>query len=132
MYLIDTCIFLEILLDQDKALDSEKLIQKIRNSEIKAYVTSFSLHSIEVILSRFNKLSALEMFLEDILTMANLEIIYANIVDEIKIVKLMKNLKLDFDDSVQYYFAKTKSLKLISFDRDFDKSGIERIEPHKV
>lgn len=129
MYLIDTCIFLEILLDQKKAADCERLIERIRNGEIRAFVSSFSLHSIEVILSRFNKTAALEMFLEDILTMANLEVIYTNIVDELKAVRLMSGLKLDIDDTLQYYCVKTRSLKLISFDKDFDKTDLKRIEP---
>jgi len=132
MYLIDTCIFLEILLDQKRASDCEKLIEKIRKGSIKGFLSSFSLHSIEVILSRFRKISALEMFLEDILTLTNLEIIYTNIIDELKAVKLMPTLNLDIDDSIQYYIAKTKSLKLISFDEDFDKTDIERIEPHCI
>ncbi|MBI5399709.1 type II toxin-antitoxin system VapC family toxin [Candidatus Saganbacteria bacterium] len=132
MYLIDTCIFLEILLDQKKSADCERLLKKIKDGKVKGYVTAFSLHSIEVILSRFKKMTALELFLEDVLTLTNLEIIYTDIVDELKIVKNMRDSPLDFDDSMQYYVAKTRSLKLVSFDKDFDQTDLKRIEPQFI
>ncbi len=39
---------------------------------------------------------------------------------------------LDFDDGLHYYYAKKIGLKLISFDKDFDKTDIKRLEPRDV
>ena len=36
---------------------------------------------------------------------------------------------LDFDDAYQYVAAKKYSLKLVSFDSDFDATDVERVEP---
>jgi len=44
----------------------------------------------------------------------------------------MRAFNLDVDDGIQYYVAKTRSLKLISFDKDFDKTDIERIDPQTL
>lgn len=132
MYLIDTCIFLEILLDQVKAESCIEVIEKIRSGKIKGYITSFTLHSIAVILSRFKKLDALDEFLKDILTLTNLEIVYTDIVDELKVVQIMNDLNLDFDDCIQYYIAKRKSIKIVSLDKDFDKTDIVRVDPQNV
>lgn len=50
MYLIDTNIFLEMLLDQQRADECENLVARLYAGEISAYVSSFTMHSIEVIL----------------------------------------------------------------------------------
>jgi len=52
---------------------------------------------------------------------------------KIDIYKTLKDISekynLDFDDSYQYLIAKTNNLTLISFDKDFDKTDLKRIEP---
>ena len=55
MYLIDTNILLEVLLDQEMADECEKLILNLNEGHISAYISSFTLHSIEVILERNKK-----------------------------------------------------------------------------
>ena len=62
MYLIDTNIFLEILLEQDKCRECEALLNNIRNSSLMFYVSSFTLHSIEVTMIRNNKMNELIEF----------------------------------------------------------------------
>ena len=50
--------------------------------------------------------------------------------DEIAASMLMKKLKLDFDDSLQYYVAKKLGVKaIVSYDKHFDKTDIQRKEP---
>ena len=66
MYLIDTNIFLEILLDQEKSEECQHLLLNINQSDIPFYVSSFALHSVEVIMARNNKLKDLNSFLTDI------------------------------------------------------------------
>jgi len=132
MYLIDTNIFLEILLDQKRASDCVAFLERVRDGSVQGYVTSFSIHSIEVILDRFKKLDVLEMFLEDLSMFTSLEVINTHISDEVKIVKSISKIGLDFDDSLQYYVAKKKALQLVSFDEDFDKTDLQRIDPAQI
>ncbi|PKM83694.1 MAG: VapC toxin family PIN domain ribonuclease [Firmicutes bacterium HGW-Firmicutes-13] len=63
MYLIDTNIFLEILLNQDKKIICKKFLQK--NLGL-LYLTDFSLHSIGVILFRYKKVDIYQKFIRDI------------------------------------------------------------------
>jgi predicted nucleic acid-binding protein len=51
MYLIDTNVFLELFLDQDKKEIAGEIFNKIERKEIKAVLSGFALHSIEYILS---------------------------------------------------------------------------------
>ena len=130
MHLIDTNIFLEILLEQEKADDCEKLLQKINLSSEKFYVSSFSMHSIEVIMWRNDKKEELKNFLSDILVSRIIRVDTSTI-DEIDSI-INPEKKLDFDDSLQYALCKKMNLKIISYDKHFDKTGITRVEPKDI
>ena len=127
MYLIDTNIFLEILLEQEKSLECEDLVGKAIQ-ESNFHVSSFSIHSIEVIMLRNNKFSELKQFLID-LKDSKIIRIDTDTEDELSALSTMNKSKLDFDDSLQSYLCEKQNLKIISFDRHFDKTAIRRIEP---
>ena len=45
----------------------------------------------------------------------------------------MKEFDLDFDDAINYYIVKKYKMKsIVSFDRHFDKTDIESVEPVDV
>jgi len=131
MYLIDTNIFLEILLEQDKCRECEALLNNIRNSSLMFYVSSFTLHSIEVTMIRNNKMNELIEFLSDVIASRIIRI-DTNTNEELNILKIMKKLKLDFDDSIQFYICQKNDFQIISYDKHFDKTTIKRFEPKDV
>jgi len=116
MYLIDTNIFLEILLSQEKGEKCKKFLEETEND---IYISDFSLHSIGVILFKNNQEDVFLEFLNDIFL--NLEIItlsprlYKNLLQRKKI------LNLDFDDAYQIEIAKEHNLKIVTLDMDFKK-----------
>ena len=129
MYLADTNIFLEALLEQDKKDDVQSFLQTIDLSTL--YITDLSLHSIGIILYRLKNFTLFNSFVEDI------------IVDGIGILSLpsedLKTLdmaadkfNLDFDDAYQYTAAAKYEMQLISFDTDFDRTDRKRKEPIEV
>ena len=64
MFLVDTNIFLEILLGQDKKEDCKKFL----NENIRSLnITDFTLHSIGIILFRYGKENIFQKFFEDML-----------------------------------------------------------------
>lgn len=128
MYLIDTNIFLEILLEQEKSEECEILVKIIRNSNAFFYVSSFTLHSIEVIMIRNNKINELMAFLSDMQSSRIIRI-DSSTNEESEALRAMTKLKLDFDDSLQCYFCEKYNLKIISYDKHFDKTPIKRLEP---
>lgn len=131
MYLIDTNIFLEILLEQEKSKECEELISRLNQIEEYFYVSSFTLHSIEVVMTKQNKTDALREFLLDILSSRIIQI-GTNAMDELNALKIMGKLNLDFDDALQTYICEKHKLKIISFDRHFDKTSIKRLEPKDI
>ena len=116
MFLVDTNIFLEILLEQEK---KEKCKQFLQDNADMLCMTDFSLHSIGVILFRFGKEKDFQKFTRDVLSKVNLLTLPLGLYEKLKEVK--KTLNLDLDDAYQYLVAKHYELTLVTMDRDFKK-----------
>jgi hypothetical protein len=132
MFLIDTNIFIEMLLDQKRANECQKLFELIHSGKVIAYVNSFTIHSIEVILERNKKLDMLESFLKDIDEAKGLKRFDTTTLEEKFAIALTKKFGIDFDDALQYYLCKTLNLKIVSFDKHFNKTDIKCLEPKDV
>ena len=116
MYLLDTDIFLEILLQQEKKEECKKFLTDHIG---ELYITDFSLHSLGVILFRYHKSEVFKEFIKDVLPNIKLLTLYTDLYEELSAVH--KKIGLDFDDSYQYLVAKSNKLKIVTMDRDFEK-----------
>ena len=132
MYLIDTNIFLEILLEQEKKDECLKFMELALEGKLEATVTDFTIHSIAVILTRQKLLDFLIDFLSDLRSFIGLKLVNTSLDDKLRIARLAKERNFDFDDAYQYYIARLYNLKIVSFDTDFDKGEIPRIEPFQI
>ena len=116
MFLVDTNIFLEILLRQDKKEDCKSFLE---NNIGNLNITDFSLHSIGVILFRYGKEDIFQKFVVDVISNTKLLSLpmelYRGVVD------VRKRLNLDFDDAYQYSMAKYYELKVVTMDKDFER-----------
>ncbi len=63
-YLLDTNIWLERLLDQDRADEVRRLLEEVSSDRL--FITDFSFHSIGVILLRLGHPEAFLLFAEDL------------------------------------------------------------------
>src|SRR3989344_2141271 len=132
MFFIDTNIYLEWLLGRSKSKDCEKLLKLIEDNEFTAVSSRFSFYSIAIYLTRNKKNEELKKFLEYIFSLEKLLIVNTSVEDDLEIIKLMEETKLDFDDSLQYYIAKQLKCKaLITFDKDFNKTDMRIFTPEK-
>ncbi len=99
---------------------------------MEAYVSSFSIHSIEVILSNFNKQKELKIFLSSIIDFEGLFVYATNLEEELEVIEEMKK-GLDFDDALQSFITKRLKASIISYDKHFDKiKGLKRLTPADV
>ena len=114
--LIDTNIFLEILLDQDK---KEQCKIFLKNNIDQLFISDFSLHSIGVILIRNKKEKTYEKFINDILP--KISIITLSKEKYKEVAKISKKYNLDFDDSYQTCISIDKDFEIVTMDRDFRK-----------
>ncbi len=128
MVLIDTNIFLEVFLNQDKAEDCLRLLEKVENGDIEAFITDFSVHSIGIIISKEKGNFLLSEIFSSLSSFEGLTLVNASFEEQTSIAILANQTKLDFDDAYQLYFCKKYNVPIVSFDKDFD-GFIEKKDP---
>jgi predicted nucleic acid-binding protein len=129
VYLVDTNIFLEALLDQERRPEVESFLEAIDWETIS--ITDFSLYSIGIRLFRLKRFTLFLPFLEDLI--GNGIVIRSLNLEDLKTLdQLMQEFNLDFDDAYQYAVAEKYDLQLISFDKDFDRTERNRKEPIEI
>lgn len=130
MYLVDTNVFLEGFLEQQKVEEVRSFFQRTDLKRI--FITDISFHSIGIILFKFKKSNLFISFLDDMVINGGINIV-SLLPDELKeLEKLAQDFKLDFEDSYQYLAAKKYNLQLISFDSDFDRTERGRKKPAEI
>jgi uncharacterized protein len=117
---IDTNIFLEVILEQSKASEARVLLTKTEEHEF--FLTDYSLHSIGLLLFRRQQHNVFQDFLDDMLVRAGMSVVSLAVEDMSALIQTAQQFNLDFDDSYQYVAAKNSDLKIVSFDRDFDRT----------
>jgi predicted nucleic acid-binding protein len=128
--LIDTNIFLEVQLNQDRTPQATQILQMVQSDTVKGYVTDYTIDSIALLMEHYRKTpDEIQTFLSSLLAYKGLEIYTISIFDRILATKHMQTFKLDYDDACQYQAMKVLKLNTIaSFDKDFDRiKAITRI-----
>jgi uncharacterized protein len=130
MYLLDTNILLELLLNQKKAGEVEQLLMDIPARNL--YLSEFSLSSIGIILIRQKKHPAFVSMVEDLIHKAGVNVLRLLPSDMPDLVNHAQSFRLDFDDVYQYAVAEKYNLTIVSFDSDFDRTPKGRKEPAEI
>ncbi|QGA80208.1 type II toxin-antitoxin system VapC family toxin [Candidatus Nanohalobium constans] len=131
MYLIDTNIFLELLLDQKNADECEKLLGKIFEGRISVAATEFTIHAVQGTLA--DNPDTIKRFLESVNSTINIQILETKMKEEVMISQYSKDSSLCFDDALQYSVAKRENIEnIISYDTDFDNTDLERVTPGEL
>ena len=129
-YLVDTNVWLERLLDQEKSEIASRFFNLIPTDEL--FVSDFSIHSIGVILSRLKKFDVFEKFIDDLFVNGQIEQLTLDPIDLLDVIKNIQKYKLDFDDSYQFSVAQKFDLTIITFDEDFNVKGIKKNTPDEI
>lgn len=129
-YLIDTNIWLERLLDQEKSETVRGFLNVVPSTELN--ISDFSLHSVSVILSRFKKLDVLDSFISDLFINAQIKQLSLLPLDFIDVIANIEEYNLDFDDAYQLTVAQKYKLTIVTFDKDFNPKGIDNKSPEEV
>jgi uncharacterized protein len=130
MYLLDTNIWLERLLDQQQSDVVRQLLERVPRGQL--CISDFALHSIALALTRRDRQAAFVRLVQDILIDGGVRLIRLQPEDLQAVVKNMEEQRLDYDDAYQYVAAGKYDLILVSFDRDFDATERGRQTPSQV
>ncbi len=130
MYLIDTNIWLERLLDQERSDEVGSFLDRMPSNHL--FITDFSFHSIGVIMSKLDRMNAYLNFINDVFIYGAVSIIRLEPEDIQRLAQVIEQFKLDFDDAYQYTAVEKCALTLVSFDGDFDSTELGRKMPREV
>jgi predicted nucleic acid-binding protein len=133
MLLIDTNIFLEVMLAQAKRKACVEFLNSVKTGKQKAAVTHFSLYSIMIILDGRGKLRELDRFLRSLSAYKGLTLYSSSLEDKVDAVEFAADGEFDVDDAIQYSSARKLRVKaIVSLDRDFDNREIPRKDPGEI
>lgn len=129
-YLVDSNIWLELLLNQQKADVVQRFFLTIPTVELA--VSEFTVCSIGLILTRLDKPDVWRAFVTDVLENGALRRIALDPSGLREMMVIRQQFRLDFDDAYQYAAAQQHGLTLVSFDSDFDKTFLGRKSPEEI
>lgn len=127
MFLVDTNVFLEVLLEQENSKTAEEFLLKTPPELI--HVSDFTLYSIGIIMTRAKKREEFLKFTEDVLINAGFTLLRLPPLEFKGAIRAIERFNLDFDDAYQYHLAELYNLRIVSFDSDFDKTERGRVTP---
>jgi len=130
MYLLDTNILLELLLEQENSDDVEYLFARIPAERL--FITDFALYSMGIILFRRKRSDTFVQVVDDLFLEADVNLIQIGPADMKRVEQIAHLFRLDFDDAYQYVAAEKYGLTLVSFDADFDRTKQGRKTPAEV
>lgn len=130
MYLVDTNVWLERLLEQARAEEVAQFLDRIPSERL--FITDFAFHSIGVILTRLHRAEALLRFVQDTFIDGAVTLIHLGPEDTQRMLDVIEQFKLDFDDAYQYVAAEKYNLTLVSFDGDFDRTERGKKTPAEI
>ena len=119
--LIDSNIFLEILLEQEQRALCK---QFITDNLADICISDFTLHSIAVV--TFRKANLFTQFTQDMLP--HLDVLTLPKSDYAQMNTVAQSLNLDFDDAYQYSIAKCYNLQLVTLDKDFKDLNLNDVK----
>ncbi|AEB67575.1 MULTISPECIES: PIN domain-containing protein [Methanothrix] len=130
MYLLDTNILLELLLNQKKADEVERLLLETPPEMLS--VSEFTIDSIGVILIRRIMHDIFLKAMEDMLLVGGIRLMRIGPEDMQRVVLASRRFKLDYDDAYQYALAEKYNLIIVSFDSDFDRTERGKLKPSDI
>ena len=130
VFLIDTNVWLERLLDQEKSKEVGELFDTIPSERL--FITDFSFHSIALVLSKLNNVEALRHFIRDTFVEGAVTLLHLKPEDMERLILVMRDFDLDFDDAYQYVAAEKTDSIIVSLDKDFDQTERGRRTPQEV
>lgn len=95
--LLDTNVFLEIILSQEKAEEAKKLLGK--SAQHGFFITDYSLHSIGLLLFRKKQHEAFHAFVDDVLLNGGIGLLSLYSDEMESVISASQTFSLDFDDA---------------------------------
>jgi predicted nucleic acid-binding protein len=130
MYLLDTNIWLERLLDQQRSEEVRIFLDKTPSACL--FLTDFAFHSIALALLRLGRASVLPQFEKDVFVDNSVFMLRLAPEDSESLLTANDAIRLDFYDAYQSVASVKYDPILVSFDIDLDKTDRGRKTPDEL
>lgn len=130
MYLVDTNLIVEILLQQTKAEEVKRFLEHTAPEDL--YLTEISLYSLGIILLRRKMHDTFWRIVDDLLLRGGMRPLRLELEDMQEVVHVSQRFNLDFDDAYQYVAAEKHDFVIVSLDSDFDRTERGRKTPAEI
>lgn len=130
MYLVDTNVWIERLLDQERSEEAGGFLSRVTSDRL--FITDFAFHSVAVMLSKLKETSLLKRFVRDAFIDGDVRVCRLAPKETDRVLMVAKQFELDFEDAYQYVAADQYNLTLVSFDHHFDKTAKGRKSPGEI
>ena len=127
MFLVDSNVWLERLLDQERAGEVGEFLDGVEAAQL--LISEFSLYSIGIALCKLGKDAVFEDFVSDTLVDSGVPRVCLDTQDLGQLLAARQRFRLDFDDAYQYVAAAKAGATIVSFDRDLDRTDRGRKTP---
>lgn len=136
LYFIDTNIFLRVLVKENEEVfkDCQKFLNLISQNKIKAFTSTIIFSEIDWVLESFYKFPKEKVIggLNSILKLKNLKI--KDSFNPNLAIEIYEKFSVKFIDALIASNLRifNKEAVIVSYDKDFDKIGVKRMEPSKI
>jgi len=130
MYLVDTNVWLERLLDQEQSETVGAFLNSTDPGDL--IVSDFALHSVGIIMCRLARAEDFVRFVADVFIEGGVALVRLDAADMVRLVSVMQSFGLDFDDAYQYVAAEKMGATIVSLDSDFDRTERGKVGPEEV
>lgn len=136
LYFIDTNIFLRVLVKENEEVfkDCQKFLNLISQNKIKAFTSTIIFSEIDWVLESFYKFPKEKVIggLNSILKLKNLKI--KDSFNPNSAIEIYEKFSVKFIDALIASNLRifNKEAVIVSYDKDFDKIGVKRMEPSKI
>lgn len=130
MYLVDTNVWLERLLDQERSDEVADFLDCLPSEHL--FITDFAFHSFGVVMTRLDRKDGFLRFVQDAFIDGNVGLLHLEPEDTEDLVRIIERHGSDFDDAYQYCAATKYNLTIVSFDSDFDRTSKAKKTPAQV
>lgn len=130
--LIDSNIIIEIGRRQANHKECQELFDAIKFKMLDepVYVTRFSMSAVEALVGEADAGLVRETLL--LIHQGQIKIFETKVEDDLMINSIKKDLKLDFDDAIQFFAANRLGTYLVTYDKDFSHTSLETKTPGEV
>ena len=81
---------------------------------------------------KLERFDVYEKFINDLFSTGNVSCLNLVPVENIDVANIIKEKGLDFDDSYQFIVSQKFNIQIVTFDKDFKKSGIKTLTPREA